>query len=168
MGIKGIERRQIMSIAIYAGSFDPITTGHLSIIRQASKLFGHVIVLVAHNPAKNNMFSCEDRVRFIEESTLCFPNVSIDSTSELVIDYAKKHNVNILIRGVRGASDIMFEMGLAQVNKALAPEISTVFLPADIALSEVSSSALKERVKNGEDISIYCLPNVAKALHKKV
>lgn len=150
-----------MSIAIYAGSFDPITTGHLSVIRQASKLFGHVIVLVAGNPKKQSMFSFEERRQFIEQSVKMLPNVSTDFTFNLVVEYAKEKGASILIRGMRGASDIDSEMKLAQVNKALAPEINTIFLPADIALSEVSSSELKKRAKEGKDISMYCLPHVA-------
>lgn len=158
-----------MTTAIYAGSFDPITTGHLSVIRQASRLFGHVIVLVAGNPLKDKgMFSFEERVVMIEQSVKMLKNVSADFTPNLVIEYAQQNGATILVRGLRGVSDVDSEMKLAQVNKALAPDISTVLLPADAILSEVSSSELKKRAKEGKSISTYCLPHIIDLVMDKV
>lgn len=158
-----------MTTAIYAGSFDPITTGHLSVIRQASRLFGHVIVLVAGNPLKDKgMFTFHERIGLIEQSVKMLKNVSADYTHDLVVEYAQQNNATILVRGLRGVSDVDSEMKLAQVNKALAPEISTVLLPADAILSEVSSSELKKRAKEGKSISTYCLPHVVTLVKEKI
>ncbi|MBN1203675.1 MAG: pantetheine-phosphate adenylyltransferase [Myxococcaceae bacterium] len=157
-----------MSIAVYAGSFDPVTAGHLSVIRQAARLFGHVVVVVAVNPNKRTLLSLADRQELLREAVALHPNVSVGSTEGLVVDYARAIGASVLLRGVRGATDAQFETELAQTNRALAPDLSTLFLPAEAHLAEVSSSALKERLARGEDISAFCPAAVADKLRQRL
>lgn len=157
-----------MNVAVYAGSFDPITFGHLSVLHAAAKLFPHVRVLVAVNPAKQTLFSEDERVALIRELTARYPNVSVDSTTGYVVEYARAIGASALIRGIRGATDAQFETELAQQNRLIAPEIDTLFVPAAAELSEVSSTALKDRVRRGEDVSAYCPPAVADKLRARL
>lgn len=157
-----------MTIALYAGSFDPVTAGHLSVIRQASRLFGHLVVVVAVNPNKRTLLSPEERVALVREAVALHPNVTVTHTEGLVVDLARAIGASVLLRGVRGATDAQFETELAQTNRALAPELSTLFLPAEAHLAEVSSSALKQRVAQGEDVSAYCPPAVAAKLRERL
>lgn len=157
-----------MTIALYAGSFDPVTAGHLSVIRQAARLFGHVVVVVAVNPAKQYLLSAEERVALVREAVALHPNVTVASTDGLIVDFARSIGASVLLRGVRGATDAQFETELAQTNRALAPELSTLFLPAEAHLAEVSSSGLKERLARGEDVSAFCPPAVAAKLRERL
>lgn len=157
-----------MSIAIYAGSFDPITRGHLSVLRHAARLFAHVRVLVAVNPQKGGLFEPEERVALIREVTAAMPNVTVDRTDGLVVEYARETSATFLVRGIRGASDAGFETDLAQANRQLAPEISTVLLPAEQSLARVSSSDLKDRAARGEPLEPFCPPIVAARLRERL
>ncbi|MBZ4329980.1 pantetheine-phosphate adenylyltransferase [Corallococcus interemptor] len=157
-----------MSIALYAGSFDPVTAGHLSVVRQAARLFSHVVVVVAVNPNKRTLLTAEERMALIREAVAKHPNVSVTSTEGLIVELAREIGASVLLRGVRGATDAQFETELAQMNRALAPELSTLFLPAEAHLAEVSSSALKERLTRGEDVSAYCPPAVAAKLRERL
>lgn len=157
-----------MSMAVYAGTFDPITAGHLSIVRQAVRLFNHVVVLVAVNPKKVTLFTVEERLEMIRGEVRVHPNVSAAFTTGMVVDHARLIGANILLRGVRGATDAQFETELAQQNRDLAPEITTLFLPAFAGLSEVSSSRLKELAREGKELSVYCSPEVSARLTAKL
>jgi pantetheine-phosphate adenylyltransferase len=157
-----------MTIAVYAGSFDPVTAGHLSIIRQAARLFGHVVVVVAVNPDKRTLLTEAERVELLRDAVALHPNVSVASTKGLVVDYARAIGASVLLRGVRGATDAQFETALAQANRALAPELATLFLPAEAHLAEVSSSRLKEKLAHGEDVSAFCPPAVAARLRERL
>lgn len=157
-----------MAIAVYAGTFDPITAGHLSIIRQAARLFSHVVVVVAVNPAKQTLLSPAERVALVREAVALHPNVMCQFTEGLVVDFARTIGASVLLRGVRGATDAQFETELAHANKAIAPELSTLFLPAEAHLAEVSSSALKAKIAQGEDVSAYCSPAVAAVLRERL
>ena len=157
-----------MTIALYAGSFDPVTAGHLSVIRQAARLFGHVVVVVAVNPGKRYLLTAEERVALVREAVALHPNVTVASTEGLIVDFARAIGASVLLRGVRGATDAQFETELAQTNRALAPELSTLFLPAEAHLAEVSSSGLKERLARGEDVSTFCPPAVAAKLRERL
>jgi pantetheine-phosphate adenylyltransferase len=160
--------------AVYAGSFDPLTAGHLSVIKQARICnWDEITILVAHNPDKQTgMFTAEERVDIIERVVAGMTGIfsptaiTVDKTAGLVVEYAKRHGADALIRGVRGEMDIQSEMSLAQVNKAVA-DIPTVFFPADAALSEVSSSEVKRMFAEGEDISMFVVPAIYEALKKK-
>lgn len=156
-----------MSIAVYAGTFDPITSGHLSVLRQAARIFAHVRVLVAVNPDKNTLFDVDERVGMIREVVAAMPQVSVDATEGLVVEYAAEIGATTLVRGIRGSSDATFETELAQQNRELAPEISTVLLPAEPALAAVSSSSLKEQVRLGHEV-VDCPPLVLARVKEKL
>jgi len=144
-----------MKIAIYPGSFDPITYGHLDILKNAAGIFDKVIIAVAHNGAKNGFLNVEERVRLIRESINDIPNVEADSFEGLTIEYAKKMGATVLIRGLRAVSDFEFEMQLSQTNSALCDEIKTVFLTTKPEYNFISSSTIKEILANGGDISKF-------------
>jgi pantetheine-phosphate adenylyltransferase len=157
-----------VTIAIYAGSFDPVTAGHLSVVRQAARLFGHVVVVVAVHPNKQYLLSADERVALLREAVALHPNVTVARTEGLVVEFARAIGASVLLRGVRGATDAQFETELAQTNRALAPELSTLFLPAEAHLAQVSSSGLKERIARGEDVSAFCPPAVAARLRERL
>ncbi|AKJ01888.1 phosphopantetheine adenylyltransferase [Archangium gephyra] len=157
-----------MTIAVYAGSFDPVTAGHLSVVRQAARLFGHVVVVVAINPDKRTLLTVAERMELLREVVALHPNVTVASTEGLIVDYARAIGASVLLRGVRGATDAQFETTLAQANRALAPDLSTLFLPAESHLAEVSSSRLKEKLARGEDVSDFCPPAVAAKLRSRL
>ena len=157
-----------MKIAIYPGSFDPITYGHLDILKNASGIFDKVIIAVAHNGAKTGYLTPEERVMLIRASIDNIPNAEVDSFEGLTIDYAKKHGADVLIRGLRAVSDFEFEMQLSQTNSALCEEIKTVFLTTKPEFNFISSSTIKEILNNGGDISKFVPPAVHEYLKKKV
>lgn len=140
-----------MATVIYAGSFDPITNGHMSIIMQAAAMFSHVRVLVAVNPDKQGLINTEDRLKLINNRVAKIPNVSADSFGGYVVEYAKTIGASYLIRGVRDGMDAQYEMKLAQENLKLAPGIKTILLPCDPEVADISSSKIKSMIK--EDIA---------------
>lgn len=154
-------------IAVYAGTFDPFTAGHLSVVAQAAGIFSFVRVLVAVNPDKQCWFTAEERVALINELVAPMPNVSADATKGLVVEYARTIGARFLVRGIRGASDATFETTLAQQNRAIAPEVQTVLLPAEPSWSSLSSSSLKERVASGLPLDGLCPPHIARALRER-
>ena len=153
-----------MRIAVYAGSFDPITRGHLSVVERGAQLFDRLYVLVAVNAGKRALFSMEERARMIRDATIRWRNVECACTDSLVVDFARSHGARYLVRGVRSCTDIEAEITLADMNRELASDIETVFIPAHPQLSQVSSSRLKELALKGLDISGYCTPEVAARL----
>lgn len=144
-----------MKIAIYPGSFDPITKGHLDILKNAAEIFDRVIIAVAHNVNKNGFLSVEERVELIRQSIKDISNVEVDSFTGLTIEYARKHNAEILIRGLRAVSDFEYEMQLSQANSALSSNIKTVFLTTKPEYNFISSSTIREILSNGGDISKF-------------
>ena len=144
-----------MKIAIYPGSFDPITYGHLDILKNAAGIFDKVIIAVAHNGEKHGFLEIDKRVQLIKQSVQNMPNVEVDSFEGLTIEYAKKHGANVLIRGLRAVSDFEYEMQLSQTNSALCDEIKTVFLTTKPEFNFISSSTIKEILQNGGDISKF-------------
>ena len=157
-----------MRIAVYAGTFDPITRGHLSVIERGARLFDRVVVVIAVNPDKVPLFSLEERIQMIREVTSRWPNVQCDSTDGYVVELARRYRARYLVRGVRSCTDVEGEIALAQVNHELAPDIETVFVPAHRELSEVSSSKLKELAIQGMDISRYCPPEIEARLRERL
>ena len=156
-----------MSKAIYAGSFDPFTFGHLSVALNAARLFDEVIILVAVNQDKNCLFSAKERVELIKKVVGC-DNISVDQTKGYVVQYARKNEAFYMVRGIRNDTDAKSELMLAELNTALAPEVQTVFLPANQSLAKISSSSLKKAFTNGDDVRMYCAPEVIKAMKEKI
>jgi pantetheine-phosphate adenylyltransferase len=154
--------------AIYAGTYDPVTHGHLSVVARAVALFDRLWVVVAKNPHKQPLFSLAERVELLRESTRGWPSCQVVSTDGYVVELARELGARYLVRGVRGATDIDAELSLARLNQALAPELETVFVPAHAELSEVSSSRLKELARHGADVTRYCPPSVAVRLQALV
>lgn len=140
-----------MTTCVYAGMFDPFTYGHRSVVVQGCRLFSHVRILVADNPAKTPVLPARERVKLIESYIGTMPNVSVDSFSGYVVKYAEQIGASVLIRGVRNETDAKGEMTLALENFKLCPTIQTVLLPSDPALSGVSSTMVKELMANGAD-----------------
>ncbi|MGN0030920.1 MAG: pantetheine-phosphate adenylyltransferase [Candidatus Gastranaerophilaceae bacterium] len=144
-----------MKIAIYPGSFDPITKGHLDILKNAAEIFDKVIIAVAHNGEKKGFLSVEKRVELIKQSIENLDNVEVDCFDGLTIEYAKKRGAKVLIRGLRAVSDFEYEMQLSQTNSALCEDIKTVFLTTKPKYNFISSSNIKEILNNGGDISKF-------------
>lgn len=156
-----------MKIAIYPGSFDPITKGHLDILKNAAGIFDKVIIAVAHNGQKKGFLTPEERVELIKLSIVDLKNVEVDEFEGLTIEYAKKTGAQILIRGLRAVSDFEYEMQLSQTNSALCDDVKTVFLTTKPKYNFISSSNIKEILKNGGDISKFVPPPVFEYLNKK-
>lgn len=156
-----------MKIAVYPGSFDPITNGHLDVLKRAVKVFDKVILLVANNPEKKERFSCEERVEMAKIVTAHLNNVEVDSTSGLTVEYAKQHNASHLIRGLRAASDFEYESKLADDYNKIAPDIDIVFFMARGKIGEISSSKAFELYQNNMDISMYIPKLIIKYLEQK-
>ncbi|MFA6667319.1 MAG: pantetheine-phosphate adenylyltransferase [Bacilli bacterium] len=156
-----------MKIAVYPGSFDPITIGHIDIIKRASKIFDKVIVLVAKNPTKKYHNSLEDRIAMVKEAVKDFKSVEVDSDDGLTVKYAKKVGAQALIRGIRVVGDFEYEWQLASANEYIDPSIEIVFFMAHNKTSFISSSTINEMFENGIDISELVPPIVVKYYSKK-
>lgn len=152
-------------IAIYPGSFDPITLGHLDLIKRSSILFEKVIVAVLKNPQKQTLFTVEKRVQQIRECTQNIENVEVDSFSGLTVEYAKIKQAGVLLRGLRVMSDFEQELQMAHINKTLEYKIETIFLATNTELSFISSSVVKEIAKFGGAIDHLVTPNIANDLY---
>lgn len=153
--------------AIYPGSFDPITNGHLDILDRALEIFDEVTIVVAGTGKKNPLFSPEERIEIIRESVKNRKGVKVDRWSGLIMDYAKKENVSVVIRGLRAASDFEYEFMMAAMNKQIYPKVETMFMMTGQNLYFVSSSMIKELARYGGDISGYVPAKVVQALRKK-
>jgi len=153
--------------AVFAGSFDPPTNGHLDIISRAAKLFEKVDVVVSVNPDKKYMFTQEERVSMLKELVSSIKNVSVHAYTGLIVNYAKQNNAKVLVRGVRSSNDFAYEFDLALMNQNLNPEIETVLLQSKEKFAIVKSSSIKELAKFGGDISRMVPPLVEKALMEK-
>lgn len=157
-----------MKKAIYPGSFDPVTVGHLDIIKRASKLVDELIVVVLINESKTPFFSLEERVLMLEDELKELDNVKVTCYKGLLVDFAKKENVNAIIRGLRGNVDFQYEIIMAQTNKALSESIETIFLITDSKYSYISSSTVKEVAAFGGDISKFVPKSVENKILKKI
>lgn len=144
-----------MKKAIYPGSFDPLTFGHIDMIERASKIVDHLVVGVLHNSAKNSLFSLEERVSMIKEMTKDIPNVKVASFDGLLVDYMNEIGATIIIRGLRAVTDFEYELQIAQANHVQNEEIETIFLTTDLKYSYLSSTIVKEFASYGGDISKF-------------
>lgn len=159
--------RHQKAIAIYPGSFDPLTSGHIDLIERAARLFDNLILAVVHNPAKNPLFTVEERMEMLREVAASFPNVEVDSFQGLLANYAAQKRATVLIRGIRAISDYEYELQMALMNRRLRPELETVFLMAGEAYSFVSSRMVKEAFSLGGDVSGLVPPNTERRLREK-
>lgn len=155
-----------MNIAIYPGTFDPITRGHIDILERASSLFDKVYLAIASSKSKKPLFSLEQRIELAKQSLSHLDNIYMDELTGLTVDFAREHDANIIIRGIRTVADYEYELQLANMNRSMAPKIETIFLtPAD-NLSYISSSLVKEIALFGGPISDFVAPPVEEALKK--
>jgi len=157
-----------MTTALYPGSFDPITFGHLDVMERAAKLFDRLIIAVAKNDEKQPLFTAEERMKLIGDSIGRRANVEIVSFDGLLVDFARKAGANAVVRGLRAVTDFEYEFQMALMNKTLSPELETVFLTAREAYTYLSSRVIKEVARLGGDISKFVPPPVAAALLKAV
>lgn len=144
-----------MKIAIYPGSFDPVTIGHLNIIRRASNIFDKLIVCVMVNAGKNPMFTLNERVEFIRRVTADLPNVEVDCSDELLAEYAKRKGSCVIVKGLRAGSDFENEFQMALINRKINPDLDTMFLTAEHQYTYLSSSTVKELGSYGVDMSDF-------------
>jgi len=144
-----------MSIAVYPGSFDPITLGHLNIIRRSASVFDELIVCVMVNSEKSPLFTPEERVELIKRTTTKLPNVKVEKSGELLVDFMKSLGARVIIKGMRAVSDYEREFQIALVNRKLAPSIETMLMPSSEKYTYLSSSVVKEMARYGADLQAF-------------
>ena len=159
--------RNRMKSAIYPGSFDPVTLGHLDIIRRSAGLTDHLIVGVLNNSSKTPLFSLDERVNMLKEATKDIPNVEIVSFSGLLVDFAKQKDCNVVIRGLRAVTDFEYELAMSQTNRVVNPDIDTIFLNTSLKYAYLSSSMVKEVAQYGGDVSKFVPANVIEPIYEK-
>ena len=154
--------------ALYPGTFDPPTNGHIDLILRGAKLFEHLVVAVLNNPGKDPLFSVEERVEMLKEATVALGNVSVSTFDGLMVEFARRQGASAVLRGIRAISDYEYEFQMALMNRRLAPEIETVFLQPAGRYSFVSSRMLKQVFAFGGDVSGLVPPNVLKRLRSRI
>jgi pantetheine-phosphate adenylyltransferase len=155
-------------VAIYPGSFDPVTNGHLDLIERGSNIFGRLVVAVLRNAEKDPLFSLSERIEMLQEATRTYPNVEIDSFHGLLVDYARKREARVLLRGIRAVSDYEYELQMAMMNRKLEPQLETVFMLPAIQYSYLSSRLVREIVQLGGSVNGLVPPAVEQRLRAKV
>jgi len=153
--------------AVYPGTFDPVTNGHVDVAGRASRMFHRVIISVAENPAKQPFFDFDERVRMAEAAFADYPNIEVRSFGTLLVDYARAMGAGVILRGLRAVSDFEFEVQLSGMNRQLAPEIETLFIAAAQQYGFVSSSLVREIASLGGDVSEFVPPAVKQALDRR-
>jgi len=157
-----------MSIAVYPGSFDPITLGHLNIIRRTASVFDTLYVCVMINSDKNPLFTHKERVVFIERTVVRYKNVKVESSEELLVEYMKQKKAKVIVKGLRAVSDFDREFQIALINRKLDPSIETFFMPSSEKYTYISSSAVKEMTKYGADLKTFVPHEIIDDVIKKV
>lgn len=153
---------------IYPGTFDPITNGHLDIAERASRLFDELIIVVASNPDKNPLFTVDERMGMIRKSTQLLSNIKVETTEQLLVDFANESSALAIVRGLRHVSDFEYEFQMAMMNYHMAPEITTIFMMPDEKYVHLNSSVLKNIVKLNGDVSDYVPSYVLDQLYRKL
>jgi pantetheine-phosphate adenylyltransferase len=156
-----------MRKAIYPGSFDPVTFGHLDIIERSSKIVDELVIGVLNNSAKNSLFSLEERVSMLKEMTKQYPNVTVASFNGLLVDYMKEIGATINIRGLRAVTDFEYELQIAQTNRVQHPDMETIFLTTNLKYSYLSSTIVKEFASYGGDISKFVPESIIDKIYEK-
>lgn len=156
-----------MKVGIYPGSFDPITKGHLDIIERASRVVDELVIGVLDNSEKSPLFTAEERVKLIRDAVAYIPNVRTESFHGLTVDFARKNNARILVRGLRAVTDFEYELQIAQMNHKVNSSLDTIFFTTSVEYSYLSSSIVKEIAKYHGDISSFVPPNVVSAVYDK-
>lgn len=154
-------------LAIYAGSFDPPTYGHLDLVERAAKLFPRILVAIGHNPLRTPLFTLEERLELLREICAPYPNVTVDTFRGLLVDYGKRVGARVIVRGLRAGTDFEYELQIAHANADLRPEIDTVFLPTRTNYGFISASLVREIASHGGDIGRYAPPVVCTALSRR-
>ncbi len=154
-------------IAVYPGSFDPVTYGHIDLIKRGLKIFDKIIIAVAHNPQKNPLFSVEERISMLKRAAKSLERIEIEDFDGLVVDYVRKKGASVVIRGLRMISDFEYEFQMALTNRKLAKDVEIIFLMPSESYSYLSSRLIKEAATLGADLKDFVPPFVGKALKRK-
>ena len=154
--------------AVYPGTFDPVTYGHIDLIKRARQIFDEVIVAVAHNPGKAPMFTVEERVQLLRQATRSMRGVTVDHFDSLVVNYARRRGGRVMVRGLRMLSDFEYEFQMALTNRKLAGDVETIFMMPSESYAYVSARLIKEAGAFGADLSAFVPPFVAEALRRKL
>ncbi len=157
-----------MRTAVYPGSFDPVTLGHLDIIERSARMCDKLIIGVLNNKSKTPLFSVEERVKMLENITNNLENVEIKSFGGLLIDFVRECHADVVVRGLRAVTDFEYELQMAQINRVIAPEVDTIFLTTNLNYSYLSSSIVKEVAGYNGDISAFVTPEVADCIRRKM
>ena len=157
-----------MKTAIYPGSFDPVTLGHLNIIKRAAQCFDRVIVCVMVNSKKHGLFTPEERVELLERCTARFPNVEVDSSDELLAAYAKRRKAHVVVKGLRAVSDFEQEVQMAVINRKLNPRLETMFLASSDKYTYLSSTVVKEMARYGADLGEFVPREIVDDVDRKM
>ena len=157
-----------MRIAVYPGSFDPVTLGHGDIIERTAKMFDKVIIGVLNNNVKTPLFSVKERVNMLKEVTAHLPNVEVQSFEGLLVDFLRRNDAQVIVRGLRAVTDFEYELQMAQTNRVMAPEIDTIFLTTNLKYSYLSSSIVKEIAFYDGQIRQFLAPEVEERVRAKV
>jgi pantetheine-phosphate adenylyltransferase len=155
-------------VAVYPGSFDPITNGHLDVIQRAATMFDQMIIAVAHNPEKHPLFTTEQRRELVRAAVSHLPGVVVDEFQGLLVEYCRSKQASVIVRGVRAVSDFEFEFQMALVNRKLEPRVETIFLMPKDEYTFISSRLVREIARLGGDVSKFVPPLVEEALRKKL
>lgn len=156
-----------MKSAIYPGSFDPVTFGHIDIIKRCARIYDDLTIAVLNNPVKTPLFSTSERVKIIEDIVKDMPNVKVASYEGLLVDFAKENGINVIVRGLRAVTDFEYELQMAQTNKQLCPSMETIFITTALEYAYLSSTTVREAAFFGGDISKFVPDNVARLVYEK-
>ena len=157
-----------MKIGIYPGSFDPVTLGHIDVIKRASALVDHLIIGVLKNSSKTPLFSAEERVELLKRTTQDIPNIEIESYDGLLVDFADSKNADVIVRGLRAVTDFEYELQLAQTNRKLNPKVDTVFLATSVEYAYLSSSIVREIARYNGNIEKFVPENIIEDVYNKM